>query len=95
MIEAVGEQFWPKYFAQLRDRLLPGGLAGIQAITIQDRLFQSYRREVDFIQHYIFPGGMLPSPAVLKLLGGPVRRSRYPRAHLRTRLCQDACHLAK
>jgi cyclopropane-fatty-acyl-phospholipid synthase len=69
MIEAVGEQFWPKYFSQVRDRLLPGGLAGIQAITIQDSLFQTYRREVDFIQRYVFPGGMLPSPQVLKALG--------------------------
>ncbi len=80
MIEAVGEQFWPKYFAQLRDRLLPGGLAGIQAITIQDSMFQSYRREVDFIQRYVFPGGMLPSPQVLKTLGErfgvPVIRER-------------------
>ena len=66
MIEAVGEQFWPKYFSQLRDRLLPGGLAGIQAITIQDSLFQTYRREVDFIQRYVFPGGMLPSLAALR-----------------------------
>src|SRR5207245_1878843 len=80
MIEAVGEQFWPRYFSQLRDRLLPGGLAGIQAITIQDRFFDSYRREVDFIQRYIFPGGMLPSPTVLKSLGNkfglPVIRER-------------------
>ncbi len=80
MIEAVGEQFWPKYFSQLRDRLLPGGLAGIQAITIQDRLFQTYRREVDFIQRYVFPGGMLPSPHILKTLGErfgvPVIRER-------------------
>src|SRR5207237_6834980 len=80
MIEAVGEQFWPKYFSQLRDRLLPGGLAGIQAITIQDKLFPSYRREVDFIQRYVFPGGMLPSPQVLKQLGEafgvPVIRER-------------------
>ena len=80
MIEAVGEQFWPKYFSQLRDRLLPGGLAGIQVITIQDRLFQTYRREVDFIQRYVFPGGMLPSPQVLKSLGErfgvPVIRER-------------------
>ena len=80
MIEAVGEQFWPKYFSQLRDRLLPGGLAGIQAITIRDSMFQSYRREVDFIQRYVFPGGMLPSPAVLKSLGErfgiPVIRER-------------------
>jgi cyclopropane-fatty-acyl-phospholipid synthase len=80
MIEAVGEQFWPNYFSQLRDRLLPGGLAGIQAITIQDRLFPSYRREVDFIQRYVFPGGMLPSPEILKTLGEkfsvPVIRER-------------------
>ncbi|MDR3467021.1 MAG: cyclopropane-fatty-acyl-phospholipid synthase [Xanthobacteraceae bacterium] len=80
MIEAVGEQFWPRYFAQLSDRLRPGGFAGIQAITIQDRFFEAYRREVDFIQRYIFPGGMLPSPAVLKSLGErfgiPVIRER-------------------
>jgi cyclopropane-fatty-acyl-phospholipid synthase len=80
MIEAVGEQFWPDYFSQLRDRLLPGGLAGIQAITIQDSSFQYYRREVDFIQRYVFPGGMLPSPQILKSLGErfgvPVIRER-------------------
>jgi cyclopropane-fatty-acyl-phospholipid synthase len=69
MIEAVGEQFWPQYFSQLRDRLLPGGLVGIQAITIQDKFFQAYRREVDFIQRYVFPGGMLPTPEILKSLG--------------------------
>ncbi len=69
MIEAVGEEFWPNYFSQLRDRLRPQGLAGIQAITIRDSMFPSYRREVDFIQRYVFPGGMLPSPAVLKALG--------------------------
>lgn len=80
MIEAVGEKFWPRYFAQLRDRLVTGGFAGIQAITIQDRFFANYRREVDFIQRYIFPGGMLPSPAVLKALGDkfgvPIIRER-------------------
>ncbi len=80
MIEAVGEEFWPKYFSQLRDRLLPGGLAGIQAITIQDSLFQAYRSEVDFIQRYVFPGGMLPTPQILKALGDkfgvPVIRER-------------------
>ena len=81
MIEAVGEQFWPNYFPQLRDRLLPGGLAGIQAITIQDRLFENYRREIDFIRRYVFPGGMLPSPPTLKSLGEnfgvPVIRERF------------------
>ncbi|HZR88551.1 MAG TPA: cyclopropane-fatty-acyl-phospholipid synthase family protein [Bradyrhizobium sp.] len=80
MIEAVGERFWPKYFSQIADRLKAGGLAGIQAITIQDSIFQSYRREVDFIQRYVFPGGMLPSPEVLKTLGDrfgiPVIRER-------------------
>jgi cyclopropane-fatty-acyl-phospholipid synthase len=80
MIEAVGEQFWPKYFSQVSDRLKPSGLVGIQAITIQDSMFQSYRREVDFIQRYVFPGGMLPSPQVLKTLGErfgiPVIRER-------------------
>jgi cyclopropane-fatty-acyl-phospholipid synthase len=69
MIEAVGEQFWPKYFTQLRDRLKAGGLAGIQAITIQDKFYPSYRREVDFIRRYVFPGGMLPAPTILKTLG--------------------------
>ena len=80
MIEAVGEEFWPQYFSHRRDRLLPGGLAGIQAITIQDNLFHAYRREVDFIQRYVFPGGMLPSPQILKSLGErfgvPVIRER-------------------
>jgi cyclopropane-fatty-acyl-phospholipid synthase len=65
MIEAVGEKFWPRYFEQLRDRLTAGGFAGVQAITIQDRFFTAYRREVDFIQRYIFPGGMLPTKALI------------------------------
>jgi cyclopropane-fatty-acyl-phospholipid synthase len=65
----VGEKFWPTYFRQLRDRLVPGGIAGIQAITIQDRYFDGYRREIDFIRRYVFPGGMLPAPSILKELG--------------------------
>ena len=65
MFEAVGEKWWPAFFGQLRDRLKPGGAAGVQVITIQDRLFPSYRRETDFIQRYVFPGGMLPSPSAL------------------------------
>jgi cyclopropane-fatty-acyl-phospholipid synthase len=69
MIEAVGEEFWQTYFSQLRGRLLPGGVAGIQTITIQDRFFETYRREIDFIRRYVFPGGMLPSPGILKQLG--------------------------
>lgn len=80
MIEAVGEQFWPAYFDQLKQRLKPGGLAGIQAITVHDELFGSYRRRVDFIQRYIFPGGMLPSASILRSFGErfelPVIRER-------------------
>ena len=69
MLEAVGEQYWPAYFAQLRDRLKPGGAAGIQTITIQERFFDNYKREIDFIRRYVFPGGMLPTPSTLKSLG--------------------------
>ncbi len=66
MFEAVGEEFWPTYFGKIRDVLTPGGRAGLQIITIRDELFGSYRRHADFIQKYIFPGGMLPSEPALK-----------------------------
>jgi cyclopropane-fatty-acyl-phospholipid synthase len=65
MFEAVGERFWPVFFRGLRDRLSPDGRAGLQLITIADRYFEAYRRNADFIQRYIFPGGMLPSPTAL------------------------------
>ena len=65
MIEAVGECYWPTYFGQLARCLKPGGRAVIQAITIDDALFERYRRGTDFIQRYVFPGGMLPSPTRL------------------------------
>jgi cyclopropane-fatty-acyl-phospholipid synthase len=61
MIEAVGEAWWPSYFATIRDRLKPGGIAVIQAITIAEDRFEDYRSSADFIQRYIFPGGMLPT----------------------------------
>jgi cyclopropane-fatty-acyl-phospholipid synthase len=66
MFEAVGEKYWPAYFGKIRDRLAPGGRAGLQIITIRDELFEGYRRRPDFIQKHIFPGGMLPSEARLK-----------------------------
>ncbi|MDZ4738291.1 MAG: cyclopropane-fatty-acyl-phospholipid synthase family protein [Alphaproteobacteria bacterium] len=66
MVEAVGEAYWPEYFRMLRDRLKPGGVAVIQAITINPRLFPAYRRGVDFIQRHIFPGGLLPTTEILK-----------------------------
>lgn len=61
MFEAVGERYWPTYFGKIRDVLAPGGRAGLQIITIRDEIFEAYRRRADFIQKYIFPGGMLPS----------------------------------
>ncbi|MFZ4066717.1 MAG: class I SAM-dependent methyltransferase [Phenylobacterium sp.] len=61
MFEAVGERYWPTYFQAVHDRLKPDGRAGLQIITIQDELFEGYRKRADFIQRYIFPGGMLIS----------------------------------
>jgi cyclopropane-fatty-acyl-phospholipid synthase len=61
MIEAVGEEYWPRYFQTVADRLKPGGKAAIQAITIDENEFAAYKAEPDFIQRYIFPGGMLPT----------------------------------
>ena len=61
MFEAVGEAYWPAYFAKVKESLKPGGRAGLQIITIDDRLFERYRQGVDFIQRYVFPGGLLPS----------------------------------
>ena len=65
MIEAVGEAYWPQYFRGLRALLAPGGRAALQVITIDDALFDEYRRDPDFIQTRVFPGGMLPSPSKL------------------------------
>lgn len=61
MFEAVGEKYWPAYFAKIANVLKPGGRAGLQIITIRDELFDTYRKRADFIQRYVFPGGMLAS----------------------------------
>ena len=66
MFEAVGEKYWPAFFDKVRENLAPGGRAALQVITIADTWFERYRRGVDFIQRYIFPGGMLPSPTALE-----------------------------
>ena len=66
MYEAVGEQYWPAYFGALARALKPGGRAAIQGITISPKLFDEYRRKQDFIQKYIFPGGMLCAPGVFQ-----------------------------
>ncbi len=66
MFEAVGKEYWTTYFSKVRDALKPGGIAGFQIITIADRFFERYSKSTDFIQRHIFPGGVLPSPSLLK-----------------------------
>ncbi len=66
MFEAVGEKYWPVYFDTVRDRLKPGKNATLQIITVADHRWDVYKRGPDFIQKYIFPGGMLPSPTKLR-----------------------------
>ncbi len=63
MFEAVGREYWDGYFRAVAAKLKPGGRACIQSITIRDDLFDRYVRSTDFIQQYIFPGGLLPSPS--------------------------------
>ncbi len=66
MLEAVGQRYWPLYFDVLRRRLAPEGIAVLQVITIRPDRFTAYLREPDFIQRYIFPGGMLPTRPILE-----------------------------
>ncbi|MEN9874075.1 MAG: hypothetical protein RL186_972 [Pseudomonadota bacterium] len=66
MFEAVGEQYWATYFDKVNAVLKPGGAAALQIITIDERLFDEYRSRADFIQSYVFPGGMLPTVARLQ-----------------------------
>ena len=66
MFEAVGREYWDSYFQQVRQLLKPGGYACIQTITIRDDLFERYLRSTDFIQQYIFPGGLLPSAGAFR-----------------------------
>ncbi len=66
MFEAVGEQYWNDYFQTLHRCLKPGARAVIQTITIDESLFERYRQSTDFIQQYIFPGGMLPSKTTFR-----------------------------
>ncbi|CAN7265060.1 class I SAM-dependent methyltransferase [Rhizobium sp. LjRoot258] len=75
MFEAVGEKYWPAYFSKLRQCLKPGGKAGLQIITIRPEAFAQYRTNPDFIQRYVFPGGMLPTRDHLAELGRKVNLS--------------------
>ncbi len=72
MIEAVGEAFLPSYFAKCSDLLNPQGIMCLQAITIPDHRYDAYRKSVDFIQRYIFPGGFLPSIGAIATCLGQV-----------------------
>ena len=67
MIEAVGELYWPVYFAKLSELLAAGGIVVLQAITIDESRFATYRSRPDFIQRYIFPGGMLPTVGIIQI----------------------------
>lgn len=81
MFEAVGEKYWPVFFGKVKDCLRAGGTAGMQIITINEAAFKLYRKRPDFIQRYVFPGGMLPTPALLKSLGAD-----HGLSHLRERV---------
>jgi cyclopropane-fatty-acyl-phospholipid synthase len=70
MFEAVGREYWASYFQTVQRQLKPGGRACIQTITIRDDLFERYLKSTDFIQQYIFPGGLLPSPQVFRAEAG-------------------------
>ena len=70
MFEAVGREYWPSFFTTVREQLKPGGKACIQSITINDRYFERYVKSTDFIQQYIFPGGLLPSPTAFREAAG-------------------------
>jgi cyclopropane-fatty-acyl-phospholipid synthase len=72
MLEAVGEAYWPQYFKTVADRLTERGSAMIQVITIPDDYFDFYRTSTDFIQRYIFPGGMLLCQSKIKEHGKAV-----------------------
>ena len=78
MVEAVGREYWPTYFASVAKLLKPGGRACVQSIVIDDALFDRYINSTDFIQQYIFPGGCLPCPREFRRGrgGGPARGGR-------------------
>ena len=89
MFEAVGEKYWPLFFGKVKDCLKAGGKAGMQIITINEQAFPTYRKRPDFIQRYVFPGGMLPTPAILRSLGADhglsyLRERVFPQDYART-----------
>ena len=86
MIEAVGEKYWPAYFGAIHDRLNAGGEAVLQVITIADERFEDYRRATDFIQHYVFPGGMLPTKSIMQAQAASANTMELPTSTRSARL---------
>jgi len=89
MFEAVGEKYWPAFFSKVKQCLKPGGTAGMQIITIEEGGFETYRKRPDFIQRYVFPGGMLPTPSILKSMGAThglslMKERIFPQDYART-----------
>ncbi|MDQ6437908.1 cyclopropane-fatty-acyl-phospholipid synthase family protein [Mesorhizobium sp. LHD-90] len=89
MFEAVGEKYWPTFFSKVKQCLKPGGTAGMQIITINEEAYPLYRARPDFIQRYVFPGGMLPTPRILQALGAEqglrlARERIFPQDYART-----------
>ncbi|MBL0924530.1 MAG: class I SAM-dependent methyltransferase, partial [Sphingomonadaceae bacterium] len=102
MVEAVGQQYWPDYLACISRCLKPGGRAALQYIRIEDDIFESYAKGADFIQHYIFPGGMLLSESRFRAIAndngliwhdpqdfGPHYAAQLKRR--RVRMCASGC----
>jgi len=99
MFEAVGEENWPIYFNRVRELLAEGGKAVVQVITIDETRFETYRRSADFIQTYIFPGGMLPSVTAFETCAAKAQLSvsdcfRFGRDYERTLLAWDRAFIA-
>ncbi len=95
MFEAVGEADWPIYFDKLRALLRPGGIAALQIICIAAERFEAYRREPDFIQRYIFPGGMLPTVETIGTIAAGqglqlTREAFFGQSYARTLACWNA-----
>ncbi len=89
MFEAVGEKHWPAFFSKVKQCLKPGGTAGLQIITIKEDGFDAYRKRPDFIQRYVFPGGMLPTPGILQTMGAAhglsfLKERVFPQDYART-----------
>ena len=95
MIEAVGERYWPNYFGKIRDCLANGGVALLQAITIDEHRFAAYRKCPDFIQRYIFPGGVLPTVSIIEREAARAGLKLVHHEVVRRQLCAHLARMAQ